>query len=50
MTLLTGTEELMDTLSAYGTARATVTGAPLNTDELERSMLIGVPASTLRLE
>ena len=36
MTLLTGTEELMDSLSAYGTARATVTGAPLNTDELDK--------------
>ena len=36
MKLLTGTEEPITSLSAEGTARATVTAAPLSADELEK--------------
>ena len=36
MTLLTETEELTAALSAQGTARATVTGSPLGSDELNK--------------
>ena len=36
MTLFTGTEESTKSLSAYGTARATVAGVPLDTREVER--------------
>ena len=36
MTLLANTEEFTDPLSAEGTARSTVAGAPLTIDELNK--------------